>query len=88
MILRTWNLFLELPGRVKSLFSPIFRLPSLMLEEVEVNGSGAATLDSFYAQKISLSRQNTPIDDSPLHTFCRPWRLLCTGWASWFEFRH
>ena len=50
-ILRTWNLFLELPGRVKSLFSPILRLPSLMLEEVEVNGSGAATLDSFYSTK-------------------------------------
>ena len=27
---RTWNLFLELPGLLKSLFSPTFRDPSLM----------------------------------------------------------
>lgn len=30
-----------------SLFSPTFREPSLMLDEVDVNGSGAATLDNF-----------------------------------------
>lgn len=43
-----WKRFLELPGRDNSLFSPTFLDPSLMLVELEVNGSGAATLDSFY----------------------------------------
>ena len=43
-----WKRFFELPGRDKSLFSPTFLDPSLMLVELEVKGSGAATLDSFY----------------------------------------
>lgn len=43
-----WKRFLELPGRDNNLFSPTFLEPSLMLVELEVNGSGAATLDSFY----------------------------------------
>ena len=43
----TWNLFFELPGRERSLFSPTFRDPSLILCEVDWNGSGAADLDVF-----------------------------------------
>jgi hypothetical protein len=43
----TWNLFLELPGRLNNLFSPILREPSLILLDVDVKGSGAATLDNF-----------------------------------------
>ena len=44
---RTWNLFLELPGRDKSLFSPTLREPSLIACEVDLKGSGAASLDVF-----------------------------------------
>ena len=43
----TWKRFFELPGRLRSLFSPTFRVPSLMLDELEVKGSGAATFESF-----------------------------------------
>ena len=44
----TWNRFFDDPGRLSSLFSPTLRDPSLILEELAVNGSGAATFDSFY----------------------------------------
>ena len=47
VVARTWNLFFELPGLVSNLFSPTFREPSLMLCELEVNGSGAASFESF-----------------------------------------
>jgi len=43
----TWKRFFELPGRLRSLFSPTFLVPSLMLDELEVKGSGAATFESF-----------------------------------------
>jgi hypothetical protein len=49
-LLRTWNRFLELPGRLNSLFSPTFLDPSLILLELAVKGSGAATFDSFYGE--------------------------------------
>ena len=44
----TWKRFLELPGLLRSLFSPTFLVPSLMLDELEVKGSGAATFESFW----------------------------------------
>src|SRR5438132_745838 len=48
----TWKRFLELPGRPSSLFSPTLREPSLMLVELAVNGSGAASFDSFYRYEL------------------------------------
>jgi hypothetical protein len=48
----TWKRFLELPGRPSSLFSPTLRDPSLMLVELAVNGSGAASFDSFYRYEL------------------------------------
>jgi hypothetical protein len=43
-------------GRPISLFSPTLREPSLMLAVVDLNGSGAATLESFY---VGLSTEST-----------------------------
>lgn len=48
----TWKRFLELPGRLSSLFSPTLRDPSLILDELDVNGSGAASFDSFYGYEM------------------------------------
>jgi hypothetical protein len=52
---------LEGPGRVKSreFPPPTFLEPSLIELEVDVNGSGAATLESFYndGSSISLGRR-------------------------------
>lgn len=53
--------FPEPPGRLNNLFSPTFLEPSLILEELEVNGSGAATLDSFWAGVYDLCCVN--VDD-------------------------
>jgi hypothetical protein len=39
---------LDVPGRDRSLFSPTFLDPSLILLELALNGSGAATFESFY----------------------------------------
>jgi len=39
-------------GRPISLFSPILREPSLMLVVVDWNGSGAATLESFFSHLV------------------------------------
>jgi hypothetical protein len=43
-------------GRPISLFSPILREPSLMLVVVDLNGSGAATLESFYVGLSTMER--------------------------------
>jgi hypothetical protein len=51
----TWKRFFELPGRLRSLFSPTFLEPSLILLELAVKGSGAATLDSFYGYERLMS---------------------------------
>jgi hypothetical protein len=56
----TWNRFLDFPGRVSSLFSPTLRDPSLMLLDVEVKGSGAATLDSFCEDKSQFNKAKPP----------------------------
>ncbi len=57
---RTWNLFLELPGLVKSLFSPTLREPSFMACELDLNGSGAASLDVFWERMFEgLIRRKT-----------------------------
>jgi hypothetical protein len=45
-------------GRPISLFSPILREPSLMLEVVDLNGSGAATLESFYIDLSTTEKIN------------------------------
>jgi len=58
----TWKRLLELPGRLSSLFSPTLREPSLILEELEVNGSGAAKFDSFYGYGINGRRQKRQRD--------------------------
>lgn len=51
----TWKRLLDDPGLLSSLFSPTLREPSLILDELAVKGSGAATLDSFYsAQEYCL----------------------------------
>jgi hypothetical protein len=40
-----------------SLFSPILREPSLMLAVVDLNGSGAATLESFWVVLAQLEQR-------------------------------
>lgn len=54
----TWKRFLELPGRDRSLFSPTFLEPSLILDELAVKGSGAATLESFYGYDVINKNDN------------------------------
>ena len=48
MVVRTWNLFFEVPGLDSSLFSPTLRDPSLIAWDEDLKGSGAASFDVFY----------------------------------------
>ena len=58
----------------RSLFSPTLRDPSLMLLELAVNGSGAATFESFYGyDEWCVVVQGKQL---PIRICCRPW---------WFE---
>ena len=56
-----------------SLFSPTLREPSLMLAVVDLNGSGAATLESFWVVLAQLERRKKSPIVIPFHTWCKPW---------------
>ena len=59
-------------GRPISLFSPILREPSLMLDVVDLNGSGAATLESFYVDIKHNGEQEQVMRIIPFRTWYRP----------------
>jgi hypothetical protein len=65
---------LEVAERDSSLFSPTLREPSLIKEELEAKGSGAASFDSFYG-KVIVGTLAGRDKDKPFHTSCRPWRM-------------
>ena len=64
--MRTWNLFFELPGLDRSLFSPTLREPSLMACDDDVKGSGAASFEVFC---VSLQSQHTYIARRGMGTY-------------------
>jgi hypothetical protein len=61
-------------GRESTLLPPTFREPSLMLDDVDWNGSGAATFESFYRahRAINTGGCASASVSVPFRTSCRP----------------
>ena len=88
------NVVFEGPGRDNKAFPPpTFRVPSLIALEEEVNGSGAATLESFwFGETVGIGQRLFPVmvvggGERGARTcvcvcvcVCLPFRIFCRPW--------